>query len=111
MTISTLMLGGALLALSPAGLPLPVQVVLALMLVVPLGPMIYRLAYQPIAGASVLALLIVAVFLIPAIAIASLPADIRGYGPVKLESVKKAEARLELLEKEFQKAVPAAKVA
>ncbi|MBE2257861.1 MAG: branched-chain amino acid ABC transporter permease [Candidatus Accumulibacter sp.] len=56
-----LMLGGALLALSPAGLPLPVQVVLALMLVVPLGPMIYRLAYQPIAGASVLALLIVSV--------------------------------------------------
>ncbi|HRX41028.1 MAG TPA: hypothetical protein P5072_16445, partial [Parvularculaceae bacterium] len=49
--------------------------------------------------------------LIPAIAIASLPADIRGYGPVKLESVKKAEARLELLEKELQKAVPAAKVA
>ena len=34
---------------------------LALMLVVPLGPMIYRLAYQPVAEASVLVLLIVSV--------------------------------------------------
>jgi branched-subunit amino acid ABC-type transport system permease component len=40
---------------------LPVQVLLALMLVVPLGPMLYRLAYQPVAEASVLALLIVSV--------------------------------------------------
>lgn len=56
-----LMLAGVLFALSPASLPLPVQVLLALMLVVPLGPMIYRLAYQPIAEASVLALLIVSV--------------------------------------------------
>ncbi|HRD89829.1 MAG TPA: branched-chain amino acid ABC transporter permease [Accumulibacter sp.] len=53
----------ALVALSPASLPLPVQVLLALMLVVPLGPMIYRLAYQPIAEASVLVLLIVSVAL------------------------------------------------
>ena len=56
-----LLLAGTLFALSPASLPLPVQVLLALMLVVPLGPMIYRLAYQPIAEASVLALLIVSV--------------------------------------------------
>ena len=44
-----------------AGLPLVAQVVLALAIVVPLGPMIYRLAYQPIAEASVLMLLIVSV--------------------------------------------------
>jgi branched-chain amino acid transport system permease protein len=44
-----------------AGLPLIGQVVLALAIVVPLGPMIYRLAYQPIAEASVLMLLIVSV--------------------------------------------------
>ncbi len=56
-----LLLAGTLLAISPASLPLPVQVLLALMLVVPLGPMIYRLAYQPIAEASVLVLLIVSV--------------------------------------------------
>ncbi|WP_300452053.1 branched-chain amino acid ABC transporter permease [Accumulibacter sp.] len=56
-----LLLVGALLAVSAATLPLPVQVLLALMLVVPLGPMIYRLAYQPVAEASVLVLLIVSV--------------------------------------------------
>ena len=56
-----LLLAGALFAIPAATLPLPVQVGLALMLVVPLGPMIYRLAYQPIAGASVLVLLIVSV--------------------------------------------------
>ncbi|HUY02168.1 MAG TPA: branched-chain amino acid ABC transporter permease [Rhodocyclaceae bacterium] len=45
----------------PVAWPLPAQVLLALALVVPLGPMIYRLAFQPIAEASVLVLLIVAV--------------------------------------------------
>lgn len=45
----------------PEGWPLALQVVLALALVVPLGPMIYRLAYQPLASASVLVLLIVSV--------------------------------------------------
>ena len=52
---------GLLLAVPLATLPLPVQVVLALLLVVPLGPMVYRLAYQPITGASVLVLLIVSI--------------------------------------------------
>ncbi len=56
-----LVLAGALFVVSPATLPLPVQVILALMMVVPLGPMIYRLAFQPIAEASVLVLLIVSV--------------------------------------------------
>ncbi|HPT50493.1 MAG TPA: branched-chain amino acid ABC transporter permease [Accumulibacter sp.] len=56
-----LLLAGVLVAFSPATLPLPVQVLLALMLVVPLGPMIYRLAYQPVADLTVLALLIVSV--------------------------------------------------
>jgi branched-chain amino acid transport system permease protein len=56
-----LILAGLLFVLSPANLPLALQVVLSLVLVVPLGPMIYRLAFQPIAEASVLVLLIVAV--------------------------------------------------
>ncbi|EXI75931.1 MAG TPA: branched-chain amino acid ABC transporter permease [Candidatus Accumulibacter phosphatis] len=56
-----LLLAASLLAVSPAELPLLVQVLLTLMLVVPLGPMLYRLAYQPVAEASVLALLIVSV--------------------------------------------------
>ncbi|MFZ6687268.1 branched-chain amino acid ABC transporter permease [Undibacterium sp. SXout11W] len=41
--------------------PLFAQVVLALAMVVPMGPMIYRLAYQPLAQASTLVLLIVSV--------------------------------------------------
>jgi branched-chain amino acid transport system permease protein len=47
--------------LPPAELPLLAQVLLALAVVVPLGPMVYRLAYQPLAEASVLVLLIVSV--------------------------------------------------
>lgn len=42
-------------------LPMLAQILLSLALVVPLGPMIYRLAYQPLAEASVLVLLIVSV--------------------------------------------------
>jgi branched-chain amino acid transport system permease protein len=42
-------------------LAMVVQIVLALAIVVPLGPMVYRLAYQPLAQASVLMLLIVSV--------------------------------------------------
>jgi branched-chain amino acid transport system permease protein len=45
----------------PGGWPLFAQVGLALALVVPLGPMVYRLAYQPLQSASVLVLLIVSI--------------------------------------------------
>ncbi|HNT37980.1 MAG TPA: branched-chain amino acid ABC transporter permease [Rubrivivax sp.] len=51
----------AVLTLDVQAMPLAAQGVLALALVVPLGPMIYRLAFQPLAHASVLVLLIVAV--------------------------------------------------
>ncbi len=44
-----------------ASLPMPLQILLAMAVVVPLGPMLYRLAFQPLAEASVLVLLIVAV--------------------------------------------------
>jgi branched-chain amino acid transport system permease protein len=44
-------------------LPLPAQIGLTLLLVVPLGPLLYRIAYQPIAHAPVLVLLIVSVAL------------------------------------------------
>ncbi|MGH7003393.1 MAG: branched-chain amino acid ABC transporter permease [Alphaproteobacteria bacterium] len=47
--------------LAPRQPPLLVQVLLTLALVVPLGPMTYRLAIQPIANATVLVLLFVAV--------------------------------------------------
>ncbi len=45
----------------PVEWPMLAQVLLSLALVVPLGPMVYRLAFQPVAEASVLVLLIVAV--------------------------------------------------
>ncbi|HYD94731.1 MAG TPA: branched-chain amino acid ABC transporter permease [Noviherbaspirillum sp.] len=44
-----------------AALPLFFQVLLTLAIVVPMGPMIYRLAFQPLAEASTLVLLIVSV--------------------------------------------------
>src|SRR5574343_2087179 len=56
-----LLCAAVLFALPPADLPLALQVLLSLLLVVPMGPMVYRVAYQPLAGASVLVLLIVSV--------------------------------------------------
>ncbi len=56
-----LALWGLLKAVAATTLPMPVQILLALLVVVPLGPMVYRLAYQPLAEASVLVLLIVSV--------------------------------------------------
>ncbi len=61
--------GVPLLALGLARLVAPlapgalVQVLLTLLIVVPLGPILYRTAFQPLAGGSVLVLLIVAVAL------------------------------------------------
>ena len=46
---------------APRLLPLPVQVCLTLAAVTALGPLVYRIVYQPIADASVLVLLIVSV--------------------------------------------------
>ncbi|MGO4327756.1 branched-chain amino acid ABC transporter permease [Cupriavidus sp. 2TAF22] len=42
-------------------MPMAAQIALTLLIVVPLGPMLYRLAYQPLAEASTLVLLIVSV--------------------------------------------------
>lgn len=56
-----LVLLGALKMLPLAELPLALQVLATLLVVVPMGPMMYRLVYQPIAEAPVLVLLIVSV--------------------------------------------------
>lgn len=58
-----LALAGLLWGLPLAELPLWVKVGLSLAIVVPMGPMVYRLAFQPVAEASVLVLLIVSVAL------------------------------------------------
>jgi branched-chain amino acid transport system permease protein len=52
---------GMTLWLAPLKPPLAVQIALALALVVPLGPITYRLCFQPLANASVLVLLIASV--------------------------------------------------
>ncbi|WP_332673491.1 branched-chain amino acid ABC transporter permease [Aromatoleum sp.] len=52
---------GLLYALPVAELPMLVQVLFALAVVVPMGPLMYRLIFQPIAAAPVLILLIVSV--------------------------------------------------
>jgi branched-chain amino acid transport system permease protein len=49
--------------LAPLQMPLAMQVVLTLAAVTALGPLLYRIAYQPLAEASVLVLLIVSVAL------------------------------------------------
>jgi branched-chain amino acid transport system permease protein len=56
-------IAAALWWLAPLQLPLPVQVLLTLTAVTALGPLLYRIAYQPLAEASVLVLLIVSVAL------------------------------------------------
>ena len=48
-------------AVTGVALPLLAQVALALAIVIPMGPMVYRLAFQPLAEASTLVLLIVSV--------------------------------------------------
>jgi branched-chain amino acid transport system permease protein len=52
---------GAVWAMAPLGLPFPVQILATLAAVTALGPLLYRIAYQPLAEASVLVLLIVSV--------------------------------------------------
>jgi branched-chain amino acid transport system permease protein len=48
-------------AAAPLNLALPLQILLTVAIVTALGPLLYRLAYQPLAEASVLVLLIVSV--------------------------------------------------
>jgi ABC-type branched-subunit amino acid transport system ATPase component/branched-subunit amino acid ABC-type transport system permease component len=56
-----LLAAAGLIAIPAANFSLWMQVVVSMLLVVPLGPMIYRVAFQPLASAPVLVLLIVSV--------------------------------------------------
>jgi ABC-type branched-subunit amino acid transport system ATPase component/branched-subunit amino acid ABC-type transport system permease component len=56
-----LLAAAGLIAIPAANYSLWMQVVVSMLLVVPLGPMIYRVAFQPLASAPVLVLLIVSV--------------------------------------------------
>ncbi len=83
----------ALLRLAPfASWPAWIQIPLALALVVPLGPAIYRLAYQPLAGASVLVLLIVSI----AVHIALVSLGLLFFGAEGSRTRAFSEARLDI---------------
>jgi branched-chain amino acid transport system permease protein len=82
----------ALLALPLATLPEPVRVLLALALVVPLGPAIYRLVYEPLADASVLVLLIVSV----AVHVALVSVGLLFFGAEGARTVPFSDARFPL---------------
>ena len=56
-----LAIAAAVWAAAPLGLPFAVQILATLAAVTALGPLLYRIAYQPLAEASVLVLLIVSV--------------------------------------------------
>lgn len=60
-TVLLPVMAGSMVALRPASVAL--QALATLLVVAPLGPLLYRLAYRPIASASVLMLLIVSVAL------------------------------------------------
>ncbi len=53
--------GGLIWLLPLQDVALPIKALLAFLIVVPMGPMIYRIAYQPVAEAPVLILLIISV--------------------------------------------------
>jgi branched-subunit amino acid ABC-type transport system permease component len=59
--ILPLAIAGVVYFAAPLALPFPIQIVLTLIIVTALGPLLYRVAYQPLAEASVLVLLIVSV--------------------------------------------------
>jgi branched-chain amino acid transport system permease protein len=75
-----------------AAAPAWIQIPLALALVVPLGPGLYRLAYEPIAGASVLVLLIVSV----AVHLALVNVGLLFFGAEGVRTAAFSDARLRL---------------
>jgi branched-subunit amino acid ABC-type transport system permease component len=85
-------LAALLAAVPPAALPGWLQVAVALALVVPLGPALYRLVYEPIAGASVLVLLIVSV----ALHLALVNVGLLAFGAEGVRTLPFSEARLAL---------------
>ncbi len=80
------------LLMKPQEMSLPAQVALSLALVAPLGPMVYRLAYQPLAEASVLVLLIISV----AVHLALVGLGLVFFGAEGSRTTAFSEARLDL---------------
>ncbi|NYZ13823.1 branched-chain amino acid ABC transporter permease [Azospirillum sp. RWY-5-1] len=87
-----LALAALLTQLPLAGLPLAAKALLALALVVPLGPMMYRIAFQPVAEAPVLVLLIVAV----AVHLAMVGVGLLVFGPEGSRTTPFSDAQFEV---------------
>jgi branched-chain amino acid transport system permease protein len=85
-------LGLALHAGAPERWPQALQIAAALAVVVPLGPALWRLAYQPLAGAPVLVLLIASV----AVYLALVHVGLLVFGPEGVRTRALSDARLEL---------------
>ena len=73
-------------------LPMLVQVLMTLLLLVPMGPLMYRMAFQPIASASPLVLLIVSI----AVHVALVGVALLVFGPEGARTAPFTEAALEV---------------
>jgi branched-chain amino acid transport system permease protein len=73
-------------------LPLPIQALLTLAIVVPIGPLIYRVFFHPLASASLLVLLIAAV----AVHLAMVGLGLLAFGAEGMRTVSFASGRLEI---------------
>lgn len=83
----------AILWLVPlASLPTGLRVILTLAIVVPMGPMLYRVAFQPVAEAPVLVLLIISV----AVHLAMVGLGLLVFGPEGSRTTPLSEAQIEL---------------
>jgi branched-chain amino acid transport system permease protein len=87
-----LALVGLVHGLPLAELPMAVQALLTLALVVPLGPQLYRLVFQPLASASALVLLIVSI----AVHVAMVGIGLLMFGPEGARTAPFSEAGLTL---------------
>lgn len=91
-TAFALVLVAAVYRLPLASLPMGAQVLLTLCLVVPLGPRLFRLFFQPIAGATPLLLLIVSI----AVHVAMVGVGLLLFGPEGARTQPFSQAGLEL---------------
>ena len=87
-----LALAGLLWFLPLAELPTAARVLIALAIVVPMGPMLYRVAFQPVAEAPVLVLLIISV----AVHLAMVGLGLLIFGPEGSRTQPFSEAQFEL---------------
>ncbi|EOA04982.1 MULTISPECIES: branched-chain amino acid ABC transporter permease [Herbaspirillum] len=83
---------GVALSVNFTTMPMLVQVLMTLLLLVPMGPLMYRMAFQPIASASPLVLLIVSI----AVHVALVGVALLVFGPEGARTAPFTEAALEV---------------